>query len=323
MKQILPSLALINSVFAVAAPASAQTYPDRVVRIVVGAPAGGGLDVLCRGIAQGLTSRWGKAVIVENRAGASGLIGASAAANSPADGYTLLGVTDQIYLANRFTFKKLPYDPDTFVNISLLAIASQLVVVNSELQVNTLGDLVELEKKKAGSLTYGNWGDGSTPQLVYETLNKSAGTNFLGVPYKGVAPVLVALASNEVQLSVISGGTAAPLLSSGKLRPIAIAAKSRAPEFPDVPTTAEAGFPQLSASIWFGLAAPAGTPAALAERISADVRDIMNQPTFIDRFIRPQGWRLVASTPAEMDAAIREELPAMHDMITNAGVQAQ
>jgi tripartite-type tricarboxylate transporter receptor subunit TctC len=319
----LSSLVFFCSLIAAAAPSSSQTYPDHVVRIIVPAAPGGGLDVLCRGIAQGLTSRWGRSVIVENRAGASGLVGASTVANSSPDGYTLLAVTDQMYLSNRYTFKKLPYDPDTFVNISLLAVANQLVLVNSELPVKTLGDLVELDKKKPGALTYGNWGDGSTPQLLYETLNKEAGTKFLGVPYKGVAPVLVALTANEVQLSVISGGTAAPLLKSGSVRPIAIAAKSRAPEFPDVPTTAEAGFPQLRASIWFGLAAPPGTPAALIERISADIRDIMQQATFIDRFIKPQGWRLVASTPAQMNDTIREELPTVRDLIANAGVQPQ
>jgi tripartite-type tricarboxylate transporter receptor subunit TctC len=319
----LPGLVFFCSLIAATAPSSSQTYPDHVVRIIVPAAPGGGLDVLCRGIAEGLTGRWGRAVIVENRAGASGLVGASTVANSSPDGYTLLAVTDQMYLSNRYTFKKLPYDPDTFVNISLLAVANQLVLVNSELPVKTLGDLIELDKKKPGSLNYGDWGDGSTPQLLYETLNKDAGTKFLGVPYKGVAPVLVALTANEVQMSVVSGGTAAPLLTSGSVRPIAIAAKSRAPEFPDVPTTAEAGFPQLRASIWFGLAAPAGTPAALTERISADVRDIMQKATFIDRFIKPQGWRLVASTPAQMNDTIREELPAVRDLIAKAGVQAQ
>jgi tripartite-type tricarboxylate transporter receptor subunit TctC len=319
----LCSLAFFLSLITAAAPSPAQTYPDHLVKIVVPAAPGGGLDVLCRGIAQGLTIRWGQSVIVENRAGASGLIGASAVANSTADGYTLLAATDQTYLSNRFTFKKLPYDPDAFANISLLAVADQLVLVNSELPVKTLGDLVELDRKKPGSLAYGNWGDGSTPQLLYETLNKDVGTKFLGVPYKGVAPVMVALTANEVQLSVVSGGTAAPLLKAGSVRPIAIAAKARAPEFPDVPTTAEAGFPQLRASIWFGLAAPAGTPQSLVERISADVRDIMNQPSFIDRFIKPQGWTLVASTPAQMNARIREELPAVRDMIANAGVQPQ
>src|ERR1700748_217120 len=137
MKQ-LGILAFSLSLIA-AAPSPAQTYPDHLVKIVVPAAPGGGLDVLCRGIAQGLSSRWGQSVIVENRAGASGLIGASAVANSAADGYTLLAATDQTYLSNRFTFKKLPYDPDAFANISLLAVADQLVLVNSELPVKTLG----------------------------------------------------------------------------------------------------------------------------------------------------------------------------------------
>jgi tripartite-type tricarboxylate transporter receptor subunit TctC len=323
MKRILLSVAAVCTALAFALPAAAESYPDRVVKIVVGAPPGGGLDVLARAVAQALTVRWGKSVIVENRPGASGIVGAAAVASSAPDGHTLLAVTDQTLIANRFTFKSLPYNPDTFVSISQLAVANQLVLVNSDLPVHNMHELIELERKKPGSLAYGSWGDGSTPQLVYETLNKTAGTTFLGVAYKGVAPVLIALTGNEVQLSVISGGTSAPLLSSGKLRPIAIAAKARAPEFPDLPTTAEAGYPQLRASIWFGLAAPAGTPPALAEKISADVRDIANKPEFIDRFIKPQGWRLVASTPAEMDEAIRSDLPAVREMIANAHVEAQ
>jgi tripartite-type tricarboxylate transporter receptor subunit TctC len=319
----LKSLVIFFATLTTAAPAFAQTFPDHVVRIIVGAPPGGGLDVLARGIAEGLTERWGKAVIVENRAGASGIVSATTVASAPPDGYTLLAVTDQMYLANRFTFRKLPYDPSAFVNISLIAVANQLVLVNSGLPIKTMDDLVLFDRKEPGALIYGDWGDGSTPQLLFETLNKDAGTKFLGVPYKGVAPVMVALIANEVQLSVVSGGTAAPLLKSGAVRPIAIAAASRAPEFPDVPTTAEAGFPQLRASIWCGLSAPPGTPPALAERISADVRDIAKQQAFIDRFVKPQGWSLVASTPAQMDAVIQEQLPTIRGMIANAGVEPQ
>lgn len=322
MKRSVISTLVICALVAMASPARAE-YPERIVKIVSGAPPGGGLDILVRGVAQELTVKWGKSVIVENRAGASGMIAASAVAGSAPDGYTLLAVTDQTYLANRFMFKNLPYDPDAFANISLIALANQIILVNAEIPVKTLSELMALEKQKPGSLAYGSWGDGSTPQLVYETLNKGSGSAFLNVPYKGVAPVLVALTTNEVQMSVISGGTAAGLLSSGKVRPLAIAAKSRAPEFPDLPTTAEAGFPQLRASIWFGITAPPGTPKALVEKISADVREIANRPAFVERFVTAQGWKLVASTPAEMDAAIQAELPVIREMVANTGVQPQ
>ena len=305
-------------------PAAAQGFPDKGVKIVLGVPPGGGLDVLVRGIAQGLSERWGKAVVVDNRPGASGLIAAETVANAAPDGYTLFAVTDQIYLSNRFAFKNLPYNPDTsFANICLLARAEQFVLANAEVKPNSLPELVAAERQKPGSFAYGTWGDGSPPQLLYETLNKKDGTGFLGVPYKGVAPVLNALVANEIQLSVGSSGVAGQLMAAKKLKPLALAAPARSPAYPDVPTTAEAGYPGLEAFIWFGLAAPAGTPPALVEKIGADVREIIRQPAFIERFITASGWKLVASTPAEMNATIKSELPLMREMIANAGVKPQ
>ena len=197
------------------------------------------------------------------------------------------------------------------------------MLANAEVKPNSLPELVAAERQKPGSFAYGTWGDGSPPQLLYETLNKKDGTGFLGVPYKGVAPVLNALVANEIQLSVGSSGVAGQLMAARKLKPLALAAPARSPAYPDVPTTAEAGYPGLEAFIWFGLAAPAGTPPALVEKISADVRDILKQPAFTERFITASGWKLVASTPAEMDATIKSELPLMREMTANAGVKPQ
>jgi tripartite-type tricarboxylate transporter receptor subunit TctC len=317
------SVAIFAALLMIALPASGQTFPDRIIKIVVAAPPGGGLDVLVRALAQELTARWGKSVVVDNRPGASGLIAAEAVANAPPDGYTWLAVTDQIYLSNRFSFKALPYNPDAFANISLVAQADQFVLASAKLPVRDIRELIALDRQKPGSLAYGSWGDGSAPQLLFETMNKIAGTTLLGVPYKGVAPVLNALSIDEVQLSAASGGTAGPLLKAGKVKPLAIAGKSRAAEFPDVPTTAEAGYPTLQAFIWFGLAAPPGTPAAIIERASTEIRDIAKQPAFTERYITSLGWKFVASTPAEMDAAIKAELPVVREMIFNAGVKPQ
>lgn len=305
-------------------PSLAQTFPEKPVKIVVGAAAGGGLDVLARAVAQELGAKWGKPVIVDNRPGAAGAISAEVVASAPPDGHTLIGLTDQIYLANRFVYKKLPYDPErSFTSIVLMAKADQLILAIPSVQATDIKSLVALDKEKPGTLAYGSWGDGSPPQLLFETLNKTAATSFLNVPYKGVAPVLAALSSSEVQVSVISGGTARPLMSSGKLKPLAIAAKTRAPELPDIPTTAELGYPQLRAFIWFGLAAPAGTSSAIVDRINADVVDILKQPAFAERYVASLGWQVVASTPAEMDATIREELPIIREMVHNAGVVPQ
>ena len=307
-----------------AAPAAAQTWPDKPVKIVLGVPPGGGLDVLVRGIAAELTTKWGKSVVVDNKPGASGLIAAEGIANSAPDGYSLLATTDQIYLGNRFVFKALPYDPDkSFANITIMARAEQFLLANPAVPAKTLPELIVADKQKPGSLAYGSWGDGSPPQLVYETLNKNNGTKFLHVPYKGVAPVLNALTSSEVQLSVGSSGVAGGLLRAGKVKALALAAKQRSPLFPDVPTTSEMGHPEILAFIWFGLAAPAGTPKEIVEKISADVREIVRQPAFTERFIVTPGWTTIAATPAETDQIIKSELPTIRDMTAAAGVKPQ
>ena len=319
MRQALRA-GLLAALLVVVWPVSGHAYPEKIIKIIVGSAPGGGLDILARAVAQELTTRWGKSVIVENRAGASGLIAAEAVANAAPDGYTWLAVTDQIYLSNRFAFKQLPYNPDGFANISIIAQADQFVLATSNVPANSIRELIALDREKPDSLSYGTWGDGSPPQLLYETLNKSAGTKLFGIPYKGVAPVMNALGTNEIQLSVASAGTAGPFMRAGKLKAMAIAAKSRSPEFPDIPTTAEEGYPDLQAFIWFGLAAPGGTPATIVEKASVEIRDIARQRAFSERFITSIGWKLIASTPAEMDATIQAELPIIRNMIENAGI---
>ena len=234
-----------------------------------------------------------------------------------------LAATDQTYLSNRFAFKQLPYDPDGFANISIIAQADQFMLTAPDVPANSIRELVSLDRQKPDSLSYGTWGEGSTPQLLYETLNKSAGTKLLGIPYKGVAPVLNALGTNEIQLSVASAGTAGSFLRAGRLKALAIAAKSRSLDFPEIPTTAEEGYPDLLAFIWFGLAVPRGTPVAIIDKASSEIRDIARQPAFSERFITPNGWKLIASTPAEMGATIQVELPMIRKMIENAGVLPQ
>jgi tripartite-type tricarboxylate transporter receptor subunit TctC len=312
------------AVLVAAAPVQAQTYPDKPVKIVLGVPPGGGLDVLVRGIAAELSTKWGQPVVVDNKPGASGLIAAEAIANAAPDGYSLFATTDQIYMGNRFVFKSLPYDPDkSFANITIMARAEQFLLANPAVPARTLPDLIAADRQKPGSFAYGSWGDGSPPQLVYETLNKSADTKFLHVPYKGVAPVLNALTTNEIQLSVGSSGVAGGLLKAGKVKALALAAKQRSPLFPDVPTTTEMGHPEILAFIWFGLAAPAGTSPAIIEKISADVREIIRQPAFTERFITTPGWTTIAATPAETDQLIKSELPIIRDMSVAAGVKPQ
>jgi tripartite-type tricarboxylate transporter receptor subunit TctC len=306
------------------APAAAQTFPDKPVKIVLGASPGGGLDVLVRGVAAELSTKWGQSVVVDNKPGASGMIAAEGIAKSAPDGYSLFATTDQIYMANRYAFKNLPYDLDkSFANITIMARAEQFLLAHPDVPARTLPELIAADKQTPGKLAYGSWGDGSPPQLVYETLNRNAGTKFLHVPYKGVAPVLNALTGNEIQLSVGSSGVAGGLLRAGKVKALAIAAKQRSPLFPAVPTTTEMGHPEILSFIWMGLAAPAGTPQAIVDKISADVREIVKQPAFTERFIATPGWTTIAATPAETDQIIKSELPIIRDMSAAAGVKPQ
>ena len=319
------SLAALLVLLAGVAGASAQSaFPDKPVKIVVGFPPGGGLDVLIRGVAQELTTKWGKPVVVDNRPGASSMIAAEGVAKSPADGYTLLAVTDQIYLANRFAFKTLPYDPDkSFASVILLARTGQFMIAYPGLAASNIKELIALEKAKPGSINYGHWGDGSPGHLVYETMNKTLGTGFVGVPYKGVAPVLQSLMANEIQLSIGSSGVAGQLLKAGKVKALAFASTVRHVEFSDVPTTTEQGSPQLQAFIWFGIAAPAGTPADIVGKLNADLQDVLRTPAFAERFVSGVGWSVVGGSPRDMDATILRELPLIRDMSANAGVRPQ
>ncbi len=304
--------------------AAAQQYPTRVVKITVPFPPGGGIDVLVRAIAVDLTTKWGHAVIIENRAGASGTIGAEAVAKSPPDGYTLLASVNQIFTANPYLYKSLPYDPErSFATITLMVQSDQFLLAHPSVPAMDLRELVTLAHREPGKLTYGSYGSGSQPQLVYEFLNKKEGLDLLHVPYKGIAPLLTALTAGEVLLATGSAGVAGALLKAGRLKALAIAGKLRSPQFPGVPTSAEIGYPYVQASIWYGLFAPAGTPPAIVDKIGTDVRAILETPAFAERHVKSKGLDVVASTSRDFAAAILAEKTLTGDMIRAAGIRPE
>jgi tripartite-type tricarboxylate transporter receptor subunit TctC len=304
--------------------ALAQSYPSRPVRIVIPFPPGGGIDVLVRAVAEQLSARWSQPVIVDNRSGAGSLIGAQAVANASADGYTLMATVNQTFTANRFLYKSLPYDPDrSFTPITLMVQSDHFLLAHPALPAKDLRELVTLARKPQAKLNYGSFGSGSQPQLVYEGLNQQEQLQLVHIPYKGIAPLLQALTAGEVQLATGSAGVAGPLLKAGRIRALAIAGKRRSPQFPDVPTTAEQGHPELLASIWYGLFAPAGTPAEIVERIGSDVRAILAQPAFAQQHARAKGLDVVASTSQEVASTIRDETKSVGALIRAAGVQPE
>lgn len=301
--------------------ARAQPYPSRPVHIVVPFPAGGGIDVLVRAVCAELSTRWAQPVIVDNKSGAGSLIGAEAVARAAPDGYTLMATVNQTFTANRFLYKSLPYDPDrSFVPITLMVQSDHFILAKAALPAKTLRELVALARAEQPGLNYGSFGNGSQPHLVFETLNQQERLRITHIPYRGIAPLLTALAAGEVDLTTGSAGVAGPLLKAGKVKALAIAGKKRSPQFPDVPTTAELGYPDIQASIWYGLFAPAGTPAGVVSRIAADVRAVLAQPAFAESQARAKGLDVINSTPLELAATIREETKSVGAMIRSAGV---
>ena len=311
--------------FAVAtAPAVAQgdaAWPSRPVRIVVPFPPGGGIDVMVRALGQELSQRWGQPVVVENKAGAGSLIGAELVARAPADGYTLLATVNQTMVANRFLYKSLPYDPDrSFEPIMMVAISDQFLLAHAGLAANDLKEAVALARKQPGGLNYGSFGNGSQPHLLYETLRTREGVELTHVPYKGIAPNLTALAAGEVVLGTGSLAVAQPMITAGRIKPIAVAGSRRVPQFPNVPTVEEQGYPYAKASIWYALFAPAGTPAGATDRIRTDVRAILNDPAFAAANAVSKGLTVVAGDRAQLVKTIADDVRLTAEQVKAAKV---
>ncbi|MDN3565310.1 tripartite tricarboxylate transporter substrate-binding protein [Paeniroseomonas aquatica] len=259
-------------------PAGAQAdYPSRPVRLVVGYPAGGSTDVVARLLAERLGRSLGQPVIVENRPGASGTLGADAVAKAAPDGHTLLvGASGEMAIA-RATLRSIPYAPEDFAPIALLTEQPFLVLVNGALPADSLAALVALARARPGTLNYGSFGTGTAPHLLGELLKAEAGIEVTHVPYRGSAPLTADLLAGQVQFSFDTIPAALPHLGTGKLRALALCRATRAAAVPGVPTTAEAGMPWLLGGTWASLVAPARVPEAIQARLGAAVRQAMGE----------------------------------------------
>jgi len=301
----------------------AQSYPSRLVRFVVPFPAGGGVDLVIRAAAQELSSKWGTPVIVENRAGAGGTVGTEAVFRAAPDGYTLLATVNQTITTAPYLFKALQYDPSKFTPITLMVQSDNFVLAHPAVPANSLRELVDLVKKQPKKWNYGSFGRGSQPQLLFEYLNSKEGLDLLHIPYNGISPLLIAMITGEVSFTTGSAGVAGEFLRTGKLKALAIAGKKRSPQFPDVPTTEEAGFGYLQSSIWYAVFAPPGTPAEIVDKVGGDLRAILRRPDFIEHQIASKGLETVASTPAELATVVEKEAASIKTMIDAAAVLAE
>lgn len=325
MHRFLTAMLLTAMLFTLSAgPALAQAFPSKTVFIIVPYPAGGSTDALGRALAVELGMLWGQSVVVQNSAGAGSIIGTDKVVNAAPDGHTLLLTIDPTVVSNRFLYKKLPYDPDkSLVPITMVARSGQLVIANPSFPANNLRELVEAARQTPGQVSYASYGIGTQPHLLFETIGKREGVEFLHIPYKGVAPATTAAMSGEVRVSVASPAAAGALVKAGRIKALAIGGLQRSAMFPDVPTIAESGYPYAAAVIWFGLFAPGGTSAQLVERINRDVTTIVKRPDFTKKYITAFGLDLVADTPAEFAAAIRSDVQVTAEMVKAAGVQPE
>ena len=285
---------------AAAAPltAAAQAWPAKPVRIVVAYPPGGGIDVMARQIAEKLTAAWGQPVVVENRPGANTIVATDAVAKSGADGYTVLMTTDATFSINPHLYAKLPFDTQKdFVPVTMLVLLQQMLVAHPSLPAGTLPELIALAKAKPGSINYASYGSGSQPHLSGEMLKYKAGIDLVHVPYKGISLAVPAVMAGEVQLTFAGIATSTAPLRSGRIKAIAIGGAKRSPLFPEVPTFAELGYPEVETHAWFGLFLPAGSPKEAVSRLYTDTKRIVDDPEFRQKQLVERGYEPVGSSP--------------------------
>ena len=303
-----------------AAAYAAETYPTKTVRMVVPFAAGGSTDLLARNVAQRLNEAWKQPVIVDNRAGGGGIVGSDQVAKSPADGYTLLVGTVTTHAVAATLYRKLPYDPQrSFAPITEFAYIPQLLSVHPSIPVKSVKDLVALAKARPGALDFGTAGNGSASHMAMELFKSMAKINLVHIPYKGTGPALIDLLGGHLSLMFDVIMTSLPHTQAGKVRTVGISSLQRSAIVPDVPTLAESGYPGYEALVWFGLFAPAGTPADIVKKIQEETARALNTPKMREVFAS-QGLVVVGSNPADFGARVGSEIAKWRKVIQEAGI---
>jgi tripartite-type tricarboxylate transporter receptor subunit TctC len=303
--------------------AAAQDWPNRAIRIIVPFAPGGATDIPARLVSPKLSESLGQPVVVENRTGAGGIVGIQAAAQTQPDGYTFLMATNGELVMNPSIYPKLPYDPfKDFIPVSIMLESPMLLVTSSSSTFNSVADLVAAAKAKPGSVTYATAGTGSTSHVLTEMLAQQAGVKLLHVPYKGGAPASAAAATGEVNLALLNLGSALTFVKGGKAKALAVTSAKRHPNFPDWPTAVEAGIPGFVEAIWVGMAAPAGVPRNVVERMSGEVAKALKAPDVKER-LEQLGNQPLGTTPDEAAARIKREFPRYAEAIKRANIRAE
>ncbi len=315
-------LVLAAALLVAALPSLAQTWPTRTVKIVVPFPAGGPTDVLTRVLAEKLGTQLGQPVVVENKPGAGGAIGADFVAKSPADGYTLVMATTSTHSIGPYLGKQA-YDPvKDFTPIVWVGNATNILVVSPQLPVSNVKELIELAKKEPGRLNYATSGIGTISHLTTELFAAMAGVKLNHVPYKGTQQSIPDIMSGQVSILFDNVMTSQPNIKAGKVKGLAISSPSRSPLAPELPTIAEAGLPGFQSLTWFGLLGPAGTPKPVVDRVNAEMNRALSLPDIQVRFAQ-MGFEPAGGTASDFAQAIQRDSQKWSKVIKDAGVRAE
>jgi tripartite-type tricarboxylate transporter receptor subunit TctC len=312
-----------NALTALTQHAAAQpAYPTRNVQMIVPYPAGGSIDIMSRAVAQRLTEAWGKNVVVDNRPGASGMIGTEIAIKNEADGYTLLGHTSS-YPATAAVREKLPFDPaKAIIPVATIAHAPMLVGIHPSVPAKNIRELVALAKKNPGKLLYGSSGAGGNNHFSGALFAAAAGIKLTHVPYKGIAPAVTALASGEVEIVIASQAALLPAMKAGRARILAVTSAEPSPLFPDLPTVIQAGVPGYSYELWWAVFAPAGLPAERLAFINAAVNKILVGPE-MKKFFEGEAAEAWPQSPAQIADLLPREIARYRKAAQAAGIEPQ
>jgi tripartite-type tricarboxylate transporter receptor subunit TctC len=319
------SIALVGAAAALMGLSGTQAqtqsrFPEKAVKIVVPFPAGGTADLLPRIVGEKLSAKWDVPVVVENRSGAGGNIGADAVARADPDGYTLLASPPGPLAINHNLYAKLSYDPTGFVPITILATVPNVLAARTGLPAASVKDVIALAKASPGKLTFASQGNGSTSHLTASLFESMAGVKMLHIPYKGTAPALTDLLGGRVDIFFDNLGSTLRHHEAGKIKILAVASPKRAPALPKVPTVAESGLPQFASVTWFGVIAPKGTPAPVARQLNAAFVEALRLPDVQKRFLEV-GAEPLGEGPRETAAFIKEEMERWNKVIKSADVR--
>ena len=300
-----------------------QGYPAKPIRVMVPFPPGGSTDIVARIVAQKLGTQLGQSLVIENRGGAGGTLGTAVAAKAPADGYQLTVASTSTHVVAPSVYTKLDYDPvKDFAPISLMAVTPYLLVVNPAVPAKSLKELVELMRAQPGRMNYASAGVGSTTHLAMEMLKDVSKTFVLHIPYSGNGPAGTAVIGGQVEILFGSLPAVLPHAKSGRVRALAVGTPKRSPSLPDVPTVAESGYPGFDASLWLAFMAPAGTPAAIIERLNREIIAAVSSKETSEALDKA-GAEAITSTPAELAAMVRDGVGKYAKVVKTAGIKPE